>query len=195
MTPMETSKILNKVQAYRQSFLITKLVIDEWNRILEPYDYVDVDKKLDDFFKDGNNYGRFPEAYQLIKGLVKTEDKGKKNDYIVYCPYCNRALSMSKFTEHARRCSSVRYLYDKAKKYLNKTIDKAKLYNMQEDEFDKTYNAICKRMLDVMPECGDKKLIQEYFDHITNVDENGYYTGSIGKMVAITEEEKEMVLD
>ena len=151
MIPMETSNLLNKVQAYRQSFLITKFVLEEWNRILEPYDYDDVNKKLDEFFKDGNNYGKYPEAYQLVKGLIKTEDKGKKTDYIVYCPYCSRALTMSKFTEHTRRCSSVRYLYDKSKMYLGKTLDKAKLYNMAEDEFDKTYNAICKRMLDVMP--------------------------------------------
>lgn len=198
MTPMETSKLLNKVQVYRQSFLITKFVIEEWNRILEPYDYDDVNKNLDEFFKDGDNYGRYPEAYQLIKGLIKIEDKGKTVDYRVYCTYCNKPLSMSQFSEHTRRCSSVRYLFDMSKKYLGKTLDKAKLYNMAEEEFDKTYNAICRKLLDEMPNCIEKRLISEYFEHITNVDEFGHYRGKDYETVmAYTKPitEGEMMLD
>ena len=49
MTRAETKQIVDKIQVYRQSFLITNNVYQEWFRVLESYDYEDVDKKLDDF--------------------------------------------------------------------------------------------------------------------------------------------------
>ena len=58
MTRTETKQIVDKIQVYRQSFLITNNVYQEWFRILESYDYEDVDKKLDEFFQNGDNFGR-----------------------------------------------------------------------------------------------------------------------------------------
>ena len=59
MSRKEVSDLLEKIQAYRQSFLITNAVINEWNRVLEPYDYDDVNKKLDEYFKNGDNFGKY----------------------------------------------------------------------------------------------------------------------------------------
>ena len=75
MSRKEVSDLLEKIQAYRQSFLITNAVINEWNRVLEQYDYEDVDKKLDDFFKNGDNFGRYPDVYYLTKYLKKNRRK------------------------------------------------------------------------------------------------------------------------
>mgnify|MGYP000193857653 CR=1 FL=1 len=49
MTREEVKSIVDKIQVYRQTFLITNNVYQEWNRILEPYDYGDVDNKLNEF--------------------------------------------------------------------------------------------------------------------------------------------------
>ena len=58
MDRRQVGDILEKIQIHRQSFLITKPVLNEWTRVLEPYDFEDVDKKLDDYFKDSENFGR-----------------------------------------------------------------------------------------------------------------------------------------
>ena len=47
MDRKQVGDILEKVQIHRQSFLITKPVLNEWTRVLEPYDFDDVNKKLD----------------------------------------------------------------------------------------------------------------------------------------------------
>ena len=77
MSRKEVSDLLEKIQAYRQSFLITNAVINEWNRILEPYDYDDVNKKLDEYFKNGDNFGKYPDVYYLTKYLKSHDEKIK----------------------------------------------------------------------------------------------------------------------
>ena len=75
MTRTETKQIVDKIQVYRQSFLITNNVYQEWFRVLELYDYEDVDKKLDEFFQNGDNFGRYPDVYYLTKYLKKIYHK------------------------------------------------------------------------------------------------------------------------
>ena len=75
MTRQEAISIVDKIQVYRQSFLITNRVYEEWFKVLEPYDYEDVDRKLDEYFRDSDNFGRYPDVYYLTKYLKTIEQK------------------------------------------------------------------------------------------------------------------------
>ena len=58
MTKEESLKIVDKIKVYRQNFTITDLTYFEWFKVLEPYEYADVDEKLDKYLKDLDNEGK-----------------------------------------------------------------------------------------------------------------------------------------
>lgn len=150
MSRKEVTDLLEKIQAYRQSFLITKTVISEWNRILEPYDYEDVDKKLDEYFKNGDNFGKYPDVYYLIKYLKKQDEKLKVGINYARCHLCQRLIDCTEFNEHYDRCSSVDYICRMSEKYFNKKLNKEKLLNANKNEFEKYYWDFCDKLYDKM---------------------------------------------
>ena len=117
MNRRQVSELLEKIQAYRQSFMITETLIKEWCRILEPYDAIDVDYRLDQFLKNGENFGRYPDVYNLIKNLKTLAEKSEQGTYNVICQYCGNAVDIYKFDNHYHRCSSAKYLCDMSLKY------------------------------------------------------------------------------
>ncbi|MEI3530136.1 MAG: hypothetical protein V8Q75_03555 [Bacilli bacterium] len=160
MSRKEVSDLLEKIQAYRQSFLITNAVIHEWNRVLEPYDYEDVNQKLDEFFKNGDNFGRYPDVYYLIKYLKRTDEKLKIGVSYVNCQICQRLIDNVEYEKHFDRCSSVDYLCRMSEKYFNKNLNKGKMYLATEKEFDDYYWKFCEKLLDVIPEGLEKHTLK-----------------------------------
>ena len=51
MERIEVNKLIDKIQAFRQSFIKTNSLLEEWAKVLEPYRYEDVDKKLMNILK------------------------------------------------------------------------------------------------------------------------------------------------
>lgn len=139
MTREEVKTIVDKIQVYRQTFLITNNVYQEWNRILEPYDYLDVDNKLNDFFQNGDNYGRYPDAYQLVKRLTKVIDKSKNRGMVIGCKNCGRLLPIEEYDAHFDKCNSVDYLVRNYKKYYDKDLSLSKLWKLSDDKFWEMY--------------------------------------------------------
>ena len=156
MERKQVMDILDKIQVYRQSFLVTQALIKEWSKILEPYDYEDVNKKLDDYFKDGNNFGKYPDVYYLTQYL-KTQ-KQKQDDLFlhVHCQYCRNKIKYSEYAKHYERCISCTYLIEMSDLYFNKTLNREKLLNASQEQFDKYYWDFCKKLYDVLPD-GDIK--------------------------------------
>lgn len=146
MSRKEVSDLLEKIQAYRQSFLITNAVINEWNRVLEPYDYDDVNKKLDEYFKNGDNFGKYPDVYYLIKYLKSHDEKIKTNGIGVRCQICDRIVNIDNYNEHYDRCSSTEYLCNMSEKYFNRKLNKEKLLGANREEFEKYYWEFCKKL-------------------------------------------------
>ncbi len=156
MTREEVKKIVDKVQIYRQSFLITNNLYQEWNRILEPYDYLDVDNKLNSFFKDGDNYGKYPDPYQLVKHLTKLSEKILSQGMYVFCNLCNKKIKLQDYDVHFDRCNSIDYISKNYKKYYGKNIDTKKLLSMDEKTFNDMYWKFNKQLLDKIDD-GDVK--------------------------------------
>ena len=146
MNRKEVSNLLEKIQAYRQSFLITNTLIREWERILEPYDYEDVNRRLDEYFKNGDNFGKYPDVYYLIKYLKKSEDKLKTGVNYARCHLCQKLVDYMEFNNHYERCSSVEYLCNMSERYFSKKLNKEKLLVANKEEFKKYYWEFCKKL-------------------------------------------------
>lgn len=143
MSRKEVSDLLEKIQVYRQSFLITTNVINEWCRILEPYDSADVNKKLDEYLQNGDNFGKYPDVYYLTKFLKTKEEKLNQNQVYAICPFCKSKVSPEDYQSHYHKCSSIQYLIDVSKKYFCKDLSKTKLRQMSNEDFEKFYWKVC----------------------------------------------------
>lgn len=176
MTREETTMIVDRIQTHRQYFLVTDKVYREWGKILEPYDYIDVDKELTEFLQNGENYGKAPEAYQLVKRLLKTSEKSLNNDIIVFCKICNKEISLEKYDEHFNKCSSIQYVIDNHEKYYDKKISREKLMELDDKTFDSMYWKFSKQLLEKLTTGKEKdslirtleihKLLEEQNDRI-----------------------------
>lgn len=144
MTRDEAIKIVDKVKVYRQTFNATVPVYQEWFKVLEPYDYEDVDRKLDDYFRNGDNFGKYPDAYYLTKYLKKHDEKLQQGHMYVRCQVCGKTIDYASYDEHFNRCSSVDYLDRMASKHYGKKVDKEKLMKMSQQDFDTYYWKICE---------------------------------------------------
>lgn len=160
MERKDVSYLLERIQANRQSFLITNAVLDEWSKVLEPYDYFDLNKKLDEYFRDGENFGKYPDVYYLIKYLKTNEEKKIENVPYVICQNCRDKVKYEDYKSHYDRCSSVCYLIEMSKRYLNKELNKQKLFAADFKSFDKYYYSTCKLIYNQMPEGFPKHLLE-----------------------------------
>ncbi len=154
MTIDETKQVIDKIKIYRPTFCtqfdkseFDKLKL-EWFRIFEPYDYIDVDRKLDEYFEDNENFGRYPDPYYLTKYLVKIESKMKPGIMYISCHICNKKIEMCNFDKHFDRCSSIDYVCRNYTKYFNKTIDKSALCKLSNIEFGQRYWEFCELLVD-----------------------------------------------
>lgn len=162
MTIEETKTIVDKIRIYRQSFAgyldtngVNNLIL-EWFRVLEPYDYVDVDKKLDEYFKNPDNFGRYPDVYYLTKFLKKHDEKLKDGHYYFKCSNCKEIVDLKNWDSHYERCNSVMYLCEMSQKYFNQKLNQQKLMQAQQDEFEKYYWNFCDKLLDKLPNSQEK---------------------------------------
>lgn len=147
MTREDSTKIVDKIKIYRQSFLITNKVYEEWFRKLEPYDYQDVDNKLDEYFKNGENFGKYPDVYYLIKYLHKHDEKLKNGIIYVRCQLCKKIINYKEHDLHYNRCSSAHYICKMSQKYYNKKMNIDKLMSASDEDFEKYYWDFCNNLI------------------------------------------------
>ena len=174
MTRSEVMQLIDKIVIHRPYFktrlgekILSNLII-EWTNIMEPYDYEDVVNNLDAFFRDENNYGREPDAYQLIRGIYKTKDKEQNGKGKVRCQFCGRVLTFLELQQHEARCRSVKYLQRLYEKYFNRKLaDLEMLYNLADKEFNEKYIKVMERALPLVKNEAEKKsmsnVIETYY--------------------------------
>ena len=160
MERKQVVEILDKIRAFRQSFLVPNTFIQEWSRILEPYDYEDVNRKLDEYFKDGDNFGRYPDVYYLTRYLKTIEQKNDDSILYVKCQLCNKKVKYEDYKKHYGRCSSADYIVEMSKRYFNKNLSKEKMLEASEENFQSYYYDFCKKLYAVMPDGFPKHLLE-----------------------------------
>lgn len=160
MTREEVTNIVDKVKVYRQSFLVSDSVYREWSRILAPYDYADVSKKLDEYFQDGDNFGRYPDPYYLTRYLRTIDEKKATPNVSAICPICKKQMNPIDYRKHYDRCSSANYLSVQSKKHFGKTLSHQKLMEVTQEQFDEYYWKFCKQLYEIVPEGLTKHLLE-----------------------------------
>lgn len=144
MTIEETSALADKIKMYRPYFgghldkKGYKSLVREWNRVLEEYDFQDIDRQLDEFLSNGDNMDKLPDVYQLRKYCVKSRDK-TENKVFLQCTHCGKWKRQENWEHHMNRCRSVMYLRILYTRYFQKEIDIEPLYKMSQEEFDEKY--------------------------------------------------------
>ena len=156
----QSKKIIDKIKVFRQSFLATPEIYSGWYEILKDYRYEDVDKKLDEYFKDATNFGQYPDAYYLTKFLKTEEELELTKEVMARCPLCKNEMPYNGLDEHYDRCSSIDYVYTQSRKYLHKTFDKDKMWDMDKSTFDKFYIKVCEEIFKVMPEGWQRHILE-----------------------------------
>lgn len=160
MTREETTSLIKKIETFRPSFLVKKDTVYEWFKILEPFDFNDVDKKLDDYFREGNNFGQAPDPYILTRNLTNVADKQKYRNATIRCQLCNCLVSHRDYNTHYDRCSSVDYIYRMSKKFFNKILKKSELMQLPNEKFDKAYWTFCDSLYERMPNGLEKHCLE-----------------------------------
>ena len=160
MNRMETQNILNKIKVFRQSFLILKETIEEWTKILEPYDYSDVDKKLDEYFRESNNFGQYPDPYYLSRNLTTKSEKEKYRDVTITCQICGEKVSHGAYAKHFDRCSSIDYLCRMSERFYNKKMDRQELLQLSDETFKRGYWNFCENLYNQMPDGLEKRALE-----------------------------------
>lgn len=160
MEKKEVKIIIDKIKAFRQNFDVSNLLIEEWTKILLPYRYQDVDKRLDEYFKENENTLKYPDAYYLTKYLRTEEEINNTQEVYVRCPICSKIMNDHKLHEHYERCSSIEYIERCGRKYLNKVFNRMKMWEMSKDKFEELYWKVCDETFKVIPECLEKHTLE-----------------------------------
>lgn len=166
MTIAEVKQLVDKIKIHRPTFggQFDKSGMDklklEWFKVLEEYDYPDVNKKLDDFLRDGDNFGRYPDVYYLIRYLKKHNEKSSLGDPNVRCQLCRKVIKYSEYQTHYERCSSVNYLYNMSLEYFNQELNKDKLMSADKKTFDEYYWSFKKKLLPKIDDPRQKHLLE-----------------------------------
>lgn len=174
MERAEVIKLVDLIQLHRPYFRtrlgegIYKDLINEWERIMGPYEYKDIYNNLEKFLKDEDNYGKEPDAYQLIRGLLTIEDKKEGNNGQVQCMFCSRVMSRLEIHKHEDRCRSIKYITKLYKRYLKRELaDKRVLYDMDDKEFNEKYIHVLEKVYPFITNITEKRsmsnVIETYY--------------------------------
>ena len=165
MTIKEATSFMERIKQHYQDFIIDEYKIDEWYKDLQYYNYQEVNKKLDEHLRSEKYGESIPKLHFLLMYLTKEEDKGK--DWLlekqVRCSVCGKIMNYYDYERHYNRHSSIEYISMQYKKYKDEDIDKEKLMNMPESEFNVKYDKILEFVLDNTKDKEEKERIEKYF--------------------------------
>jgi len=174
MTRAEVKELLDVIEVHRPYFTsrlgdkVLSNLMSEWERIMGPYEFEDIKANLEKFLKDESNYGKEPDAYQLIRGLLTIEDKKNGSKGQVQCMFCSRIMSRLEIHKHEDRCRSIKYITKLYKRYLKREIaDKRALYEMDDKEFNEKYIHVLEKVYPFLTSITEKRsmsnVIETYY--------------------------------
>ena len=174
MERIDIIKLIDFITIHRPNFVsrlgdkIYKNMVNDWERIMGPYDYEDIFNNLENFLKEEKNYGKEPDAYQLIRGILTKEDKKTNKSGRVSCQFCGRWFNRLEVYKHEDRCRSVKYLDRMYRKLLNRQLlNKKELYEMNDKEFDEKYikslEYLLPHMTNILDIRGTTNTIETYY--------------------------------
>lgn len=160
MTKEESKRIVDKIRVYRQRYDVDANVYEEWFKVLELYEYEDVDEELNNYLRNENNQGRIPDAYYLTKYLKTSSEKKDPVEFKIICPECLKSIRRLDYDAHRSRCQSTLWMIEKAHQYLNQSFSYSKLMHLEKDKFDDFYYQLCKKIFPKMNDGLEKRILE-----------------------------------
>lgn len=118
-------------------------VFDEWCRRLQDYRANGVFDNFDRYLKE--QHDEPPKVIDLINEFIRIE----KDFNSINCTICGRKESLSNYDKHFSRCNSIDYICRSSKKYFGQVLNKQKLWELSDEEFEDRYWKFCKKLVDV----------------------------------------------
>lgn len=107
MNRVDVTKLLKRIKAHWNYFNDAEYVVDEWLRLLKPYDSYDVNAKLDNYIED-NEKDKPPTAKYMSSYLLTPEQKeSSKKGILVDCNLCHKTMLLSEYDSHYGRCLTI----------------------------------------------------------------------------------------
>lgn len=164
MTSFCVNLILKRIDLnYNTNYYDNKPIIEEWYKDLIKYDYEDVDKALDRYMKFDNSIYP-PKRNAILRGLKTKEQKFRESNLRTICPLCFRNVQINDFNNHYGRCLDLEFIEKNVKKYLDKSIDYDKYYNMSDDDLEKQVIKISKIIYEKTTNEAMKNYIKKYLE-------------------------------
>ena len=183
MNKKETIHFMERVKSHYQEFIIDDFKISEWYGKLKDYDAEDVNKKFDEHLSS-EEYGEYiPKIFFLTKYLTPTKDKGKVVHYTIYCPNCGDEIPDEEFEYHSQRCYESSTIVRDFKKYFNKNLQKKKIMDLDDEDFNKLYLDYVDKMIncDRVETFRKKILFHIMYPEYTEDDINDIIKEMVGK--------------
>ena len=162
MTIDEAKQVIRKIKTFRPFFQTgngsreESEFLKEWYKVLEPYEFADVEQKLMEYFKDGENIGKIPDVFYITKHLKSHAEKRCAQGLWIRCPWCQEEVASPLFEEHYDRCLSVTFICKNAKTKFNQVVDPKKLISLPKEEFDKKYLIFIEKLIGKVTDIEEK---------------------------------------
>lgn len=163
MSVEQVKELLAKIKMNYQDFSITENKVKEWYKELEHYLYEDVLNKLEEHLRSEHNSPYIPKVYMLTKNLIKIQNKDKTKGIMLRCPNCGWKYAYNDFDRHLKRCNSIIYINEVAKKYHNKEINKDTYFKLNDKDFENKYNRILMYVYQNTKNKKEKERLENYF--------------------------------
>lgn len=170
MTLQETKDFMDRIQQHYQEFIIDLNKINEWYKELKDYDYFEVNDKLEQHLRNEQYGHQIPKVGFLTKYLTKLSEKNKlnANNIIVKCSLCGKSVPYNDYDTHYTRCNSVEYLNEQSIRLYDKELNKDYYRQMDDEKFNKIYDNVLKKILEVTNNAIEKYMISKYFESKEN---------------------------
>lgn len=170
MNKIEVKEILDYLSYNYNSFNVTEGLFKMWLDELQQYDKEDVMDKIKNMIASGYYKATAPQLVTITNGLTKTDKKIDWTKTVTFCPICNKAFQCDKnlhsreYEEHRPKCQNIRYVIKQTKKWFNKDLTRAELWNMPEKEFEERYDKLLHYIYDHTENETEKQIIGYIFN-------------------------------
>lgn len=170
MTRNETKDFMERIKLHYQDFIVDDKKAEEWHKELKDYDYAEVNEKFEQHLRNEQYGHTIPKVAFLTKYLTKLSEKNKNeaNNIMVKCNVCGASITLADFEKHTDRCNSVEYLNTQSIRLYQKELDKDYYRQMDDEKFDRIYDNVLKKILEVTNNSIEKYVITKYFESKEN---------------------------
>lgn len=170
MTIQETKEFMNRIKQHYQDFIVDDSKLNEWYKELKNYDYFEVNDKLEQHLRNEQYGHQIPKVAFLTKYLTKVDEKNKNeaNNIMVKCNVCGASITLADFEKHTDRCNSVEYLNEQSIRLYDKELNKDYYRQMDDEKFDRIYDNVLRKILEVTNNSIEKYVITKYFESKEN---------------------------